>query len=323
MPRPIMSSRPETGVWSSPFRGPWLALRYRPTSLWSLKSSGATSSGAKSLLVPTSYSIKLALIDAAIKAGQVSDGERLFELLRGRPLRIRPPAAAVVSAAFVRVWKGDVCPDRAKGESEQQYDVRVRNKFGDYCPRVGASTVGAAALEDLKRMLRQTFAPTVGFREYVQFGGEADLGVFEILISVVGLKSDDRILLARGAAACTYSGKRGCFLQFLPADTHDGLMEVPDIATDAPYTLPYSVWRSMGGAVRLGSLQVLDELTATAEWDRVSTYGSGQVHAASESEVRLGERRSRFDRVFVDTLIPYRLMGSSKGYSVYRRTDLA
>ena len=307
----IMPSPPENAVWSMPFAGPWLALRYRPTSLWSLKWSGATSSGAKSLLVPTPYSIKLGLIDAAIQAGQVPDGERLFELLRGRPLRICPPASAVVSATFVKLWKIDVCPDRATGETEQQYDVKVRNKFGDHCPRVEASAIGEAAIEDLKRMLRQTFAPTVGFREYVHFGGEADLGTFQILISAVGLNDDDRILLARGAVACTYSGKRGCFLQFVPGDTQDGLIEVSGISADAPYTLPYSVWRSTGDSVRLGSIQVLDELAATAQWDSVSTYGGGQVHAASEGAVRLGGRKNRPDRVFVESLIPYRLTAGS------------
>src|SRR5665213_339622 len=236
MPAPGRSPLPVTGVWSVPFAGPWLALRYRPTSLWSLKSSGVTSSGAKSLLVPTPYSIKLGLIDAAIQTGQVPDGERLFELLRGRPLRIGPPASAVVSATFVKVWKIDVCPDRAQGETENQYEVKVRNKFRDYSPRAEASAIRDAALEDLKQILRQTFAPTVAFREYVQFAGEGDQGIFQILISAEGLNADDRTLLARAATACTYSGKRGCFLQFIPADTRDGLIDVLEIADDAPYT---------------------------------------------------------------------------------------
>jgi hypothetical protein len=171
-------------------------------------------------------------------------------------------------------------------------------------------------------MLRQTFSPTVGFREYVQFGGEADLGIFQVVISAAGISSDDRILLARGAAACSYSGKRGCFSQFVPADTPDGLMDVSEIAAEAPYTLPYSVWRSTGDSVRLGSIQVLDELTATARWNSVSTYGDGQVRAAREGAVALG-KKAEPDRVFVESLIPYRLMASSRGYSYYRRTDLA
>lgn len=39
---------------------------YRPTTLFSLKDSNATSSGAKSLLIPSPYSIKMAIINKAI-----------------------------------------------------------------------------------------------------------------------------------------------------------------------------------------------------------------------------------------------------------------
>jgi hypothetical protein len=273
-------------------------------------------------LVPTPYGIKLGLIDAAIQSGKAADGERLFGLLRGRPLRICPPASAVVSATFVKLWKIDVCPDREQKETEQQYGVTVRNRFRNQCPRLDDSAIREARVEDLKRVLRQTFAPTVGFREYVQFSGEGDAGIFQVLISAVELNSDYRALLARGAAACTYSGKRGSFLQFDPADTRDGLVEVPEIAPDAPYTLPYTVWRSTGGPVRLGSIQLLDELTATAQWDRVNTYGDGRVRVAREGAVALGRGRGEPERVFVETLIPYRLIVSSRGYSCYRRTDL-
>jgi hypothetical protein len=316
------SSQPEAGVWSMPFSGPWLALRYRPTSLWSLKSSGATSSGAKSLLVPTPYGIKLGLIDAAIQAGRVSDGVSLFTLLRGRPLRICPPASAVVSATFLKTWKVDVCPDKAKGETDQQYEVKVRNKFADCCPLVTANAIAEPGLEALKRFLRQTFAPTVGFREYIQFSGEANDGSFQIIVSAIGLNADDRALLARAAVACTYSGKRGCFLQFVPADTPDGLLDISKISTDAPYTLPCTVWQSTGDSVRLGSIQALDELSEGARWDSVNTYGDGQVFATSEAMVGSGKRKAGPDRVFVESFIPYRLMGSSKGYNYYRRTDL-
>lgn len=322
MPRPGGSLLSITDVWSMPFAGPWLAVHYRPTSLWSLKSSGATSSGAKSLLVPTPYSIKLGLIDAAIQTGHVADGKRLFELLRGRPLRIRPPASAVVSATFVKVWKIGACPDQAPAETDNQYEVKVRNKFRDLSPQAEASAIGDAVLGDLKLMLRQAFAPTVAFREYVQFEGEADKGIFQILISAVGLSAVDRTLLARAAIACTYSGKRGCFLQFVPADTRDGLVDVPEIAGDSPYTLPCSIWGSTGVSVRLGSIQPLDELSAVARWDSVNTYGGGQVLATSEAMVGSGKRKAGPDRVFVQSLIPYRLIASSKGYNYYCRTDL-
>jgi hypothetical protein len=42
---------------------------FRPTALFSLRDSNSTSSGAKSLLLPSPYSIKMALISQAISLG--------------------------------------------------------------------------------------------------------------------------------------------------------------------------------------------------------------------------------------------------------------
>ncbi len=48
---------------------------YRPTNLFSLKSSNSTNSGAKSLLIPSPYSIKMALLNQAITI----NGKETFE----------------------------------------------------------------------------------------------------------------------------------------------------------------------------------------------------------------------------------------------------
>ena len=48
---------------------------YQPTNLFSLKESNSTNSGAKSLLIPSPYSIKLALFNQAITI----DGKTVFE----------------------------------------------------------------------------------------------------------------------------------------------------------------------------------------------------------------------------------------------------
>jgi len=48
---------------------------YQPTNLFSLKESNSTNSGAKSLLVPSPYSIKMALFNQAITI----DGKEVFE----------------------------------------------------------------------------------------------------------------------------------------------------------------------------------------------------------------------------------------------------
>lgn len=48
---------------------------YQPTNLFSLKESNSTNSGAKSLLIPSPYSIKMALINQAITI----DGKEILE----------------------------------------------------------------------------------------------------------------------------------------------------------------------------------------------------------------------------------------------------
>jgi hypothetical protein len=84
--------------------GRWLVVEYYPTALFSLKSSLATSSVGKSLLVPTPYSIKMALVDAAFRAG-FSDSEcaNFLRSLIAVAVRIAPPEAACVTHTFVKV----------------------------------------------------------------------------------------------------------------------------------------------------------------------------------------------------------------------------
>lgn len=53
---------------------------YQPTNLFSLKESNSTNSGAKSLLIPSPYSIKMALFNQAITI----DGKDIFEENRSK-----------------------------------------------------------------------------------------------------------------------------------------------------------------------------------------------------------------------------------------------
>ncbi len=53
---------------------------YQPTNLFSLKESNSTNSGAKSLLIPSPYSIKMALFNQAI----IVDGRESFEIKKSK-----------------------------------------------------------------------------------------------------------------------------------------------------------------------------------------------------------------------------------------------
>lgn len=95
-----------------PGPGRWLVGRYLPTALFSLKMSQATSSVGKSLLVPTMYAIKMALVDGGFRAG-LSDGacDVLLRALIHVEVRIAPPARAVVTHTFVKIRQEPKRPD--------------------------------------------------------------------------------------------------------------------------------------------------------------------------------------------------------------------
>jgi hypothetical protein len=60
-----------------------------------------------------------------------------------------------------------------------------------------------------------------------------------------------------------------------------------------------------------------------AKWDNVNSYSVGKIYAAQEGTWAFaGKKQIDPDRVFVQTLIPYSLTASSRGYNYYRRTDV-
>ena len=81
----------------------WLLAEFSSTALFSLRSSVATSSGGKTNLVPTMYAVKLALVDAAFRAGR--DGEAVFDTVKNLAVRFRPPEWAVVTNSFIKILR--------------------------------------------------------------------------------------------------------------------------------------------------------------------------------------------------------------------------
>lgn len=122
----------------------WTLTHYKPTGLFSLKSSAATSSGAKTLLVPTMYSVKMALIDAAFRSGK--DGAEVFELVKPLEIRLRPPEHAAVTHGFIKIRR-----EREVKDAKNQEAV------------------------ELKRT--SPFQPTVAYREFCAFKGELTVAI--------------------------------------------------------------------------------------------------------------------------------------------------
>lgn len=84
--------------------GRWLVARFLPCSLFALKISVATSSVGRTLVVPTPYAIKMALVEAGFTAGlPYSACDQLLQMLTRVDVRISPPARAVVSHTFQKI----------------------------------------------------------------------------------------------------------------------------------------------------------------------------------------------------------------------------
>lgn len=166
----------------------WLVARYAPVSIFSLRSTYATSKGGKTLLVPTPYALKLALIDACFRMHKESETEqaarRVFDLIKAQPVRVRPPAECIVQNTFMRALQ----PARDLDAKE--------NSIGP-------------------------FARTIAYREMIFFRGE-----MEIALGIDASTDSVSAELSSLFAHVNYLGKRGSFWQFLGARRHSGVLPI-------------------------------------------------------------------------------------------------
>lgn len=157
----------------------WTIAEYQPTSFFSLRPYTATSSGGKSLLVPTPFAVKTALLDAAIRTQGLERGRVLFPALRDLRVAVRLPRYILVNNTFVRILRIKESK-AAAGEKE-------------------ASIVRAMADR------QWPFQRTIGFREFVHLGGS-------LALALEGMPPDELIPLL---LQINYLGKRGGFIQLL------------------------------------------------------------------------------------------------------------
>lgn len=83
----------------------WLTVNYEPVAAFGLRPSNTTSSGGKSLLVPTPYTVKMALLDVAIRHGGLDYGKSIFPFIRDLTIYLHAPQAAAVNRTFQRILR--------------------------------------------------------------------------------------------------------------------------------------------------------------------------------------------------------------------------
>jgi len=190
----------------------WTIARYLPVGLFSLRVSMATTSGGKTLLVPTPYSLKMALLDAAIRTRGLAEGEHLWPVLRDLRVAIAVPDQVVVIHGFSKIRK----PIRLPGKNEVEQAIARARETGNY-----------------------PYQATIAYREFVQFAGT--LGI--ALSTPNG--APPAAPLAELLMTVNYLGKRGGFVQLAgPVETHETL---PDgfVEVNAPTTATFPVAGTM------------------------------------------------------------------------------
>ncbi len=90
-----------------------MVVEYRPVTAFRLRPSNATSTSGKSLLIPTPYAIKMALLAAAIACLGLEETEAAFPTIRDLRIFLKPPPFIVVNRLIQRsasdldaLWNG-------------------------------------------------------------------------------------------------------------------------------------------------------------------------------------------------------------------------
>jgi len=84
---------------------PWLVLEYAPVATFELRPSNTTKTGGKTLLCPTPYTIKMALLDRMIRYYGLDYGRDAFPVIRDLGVWLRPPEAVAINRTFQKILR--------------------------------------------------------------------------------------------------------------------------------------------------------------------------------------------------------------------------
>jgi hypothetical protein len=153
----------------------WILAEYMPVTLFSLKPAAATSSGGKTLLCPTPFAIKMALLDAALRTTAYDEAVTLWPVIRDLRIKLALPPQLSVINTFTKIVR-----PKKNGPSDDD---------------------GTGLITPLNR--------TIAYREYVSFGGNLNLA----LQLATGDRPPEPFVAV--LAQINYLGKRGGFMQLL------------------------------------------------------------------------------------------------------------
>ncbi len=248
----------------------WLTATYVPAAFFSLRPATSTTSGGKTLLCPTPYALKMAILTATIQRDGGERARELFPVIRDLRVAIELPTPITVLKSFAKVRRINR-DGEGKITDEEHVALIAERKF--------------------------PYTATIAYREFVQFGAPLVTdGEIAMRIAIATARPADHAWLAASLTAINYLGKRGGFLQLMaPVREVDDPGESATILTES----------SREFTVR-GTLQQLDDCGQQMTFEHADIY--------DKKRIRLGT-----ERILRDVVLPFRLVRSSRGYSLYDR----
>ncbi len=226
------------------------SAKYLPTALFSLKDSNATNSGAKSLFLPSPYSIKMALLNQIITI----EGEEVF------------------SQREVEVTKGK--KKKTEKRESEVFELIREVEISFYLPQGSRFCVNNTFVKILKikedksskndNEAEKEFEPglqeTIRYREYIHITHPLEI-IFEVS------DTSQAEFLKNYLHKINYFGKRGCFFQFL---------EYNDNPPEAN-VVPFNANKGLAGV-----LQKYDDFDESVTFEMVNNYSGTSTKRKEE-----------------------------------------
>lgn len=144
---------------------------YLPTALFSLKDSQATNAAGKTLLVPSPYAIKMALLDVAARWQGVEFAQQVFSWLKPLEIRQSPPQYACVTNAFIKIQRPPKTPETLEPFKPTIAFREYAQFYGELRLGFETSSLSSTQLEQLQGLLLRInyFGKRGGFMQLLNF----------------------------------------------------------------------------------------------------------------------------------------------------------
>ncbi len=231
----------------------WITATYQPISLFSLRPYHATTSGGKTLLAPTAFTIKMALLSASIQTAGLEVGQRRFPQIRDLRIALALPEQIVLLKSFAKVRRLFESKDsQKKDETQEDFKARQQQK-----------------IDDLLERGQYPFQSTIAYREFVQFGGP-------LQIAFTLAEGEPPAWLGDLLPAINYLGKRGSFLQIagqpeIQNELDAAFVEITQDSTEFPFE---------------GTLQNLDDCGNSMTFEHADIYSPKRITLGRERVIR-------------------------------------